>query len=458
MKQIIIVGGGDLGSYVASILSKSKYNVLLIDKDPKVLQEISSSNPEITTRVGSGTDWQLLDDLLEFTPDVFLALTGDDETNLVACSIAKQLQYPRTIARLKDASYLNRTRLDFGRIFNVDYFIAPQFLVAQEMVKHILSPGSIFIENFANGELQLRTITIPIDWLESSGPLRSFYLPPNIIVGLIRRKKPLIDRKEGDEYEVIFPHGDDVIMAGDEVTFIGETQAIADIPELFGVRSKLMDSIVIAGGSLIGFYLAELLAHRNIEIRIIDKSYEKCTWLAEKLRHCTVIQHDATDLNFLRAEEVGKADLLLSCTTNDAINLLIGLLGKQLGSQEAHVVLQNASYTSLVSKFGLKHTVSPRVIATNHILSQFVAGKVTSLVSLYENQAEIIEITVSMNSKVVGIRLAELGPFLPKDLLILMIQNRGRNMIAHGNRVISPGDTVVLVTNPDHVSSLEKIF
>ena len=102
--------------------------------------------------------------------------------------------------------------------------------------------------------------------------------------------------------------------------------------------------------------------------------------------------------------------------------------------------------------------MSPRISAAHHILSQILSGKVTSLISLYENQPEIMEINVSMDSKIVGIPLSELGPLLPKDFLIAMIQNRGRIMIAHGNRIISPGDTVIVITSPKHVPELEKIF
>ena len=122
--SIVIVGAGDVGLYLAQILSKEEHNIILIDKDSKKLQQ-ASNLLDVATRTGSGTDWQLLDDLLELSPTLFIALTDDDETNLVACSIAKNLGYPRTIARVHDNRYLNRTRLDFSRIFEVDYFISP---------------------------------------------------------------------------------------------------------------------------------------------------------------------------------------------------------------------------------------------------------------------------------------------------------------------------------------------
>ena len=191
---------------------------------------------------------------------------------------------------------------------------------------------------------------------------------------------------------------------------------------------------------------------------LIDKDYDVCCSLADILPKSTVICHDATDLEFLRSEKVSSYDVLVTCTGSDEVNLLAALLGKEAGCPTAIASLSNNNYVPIVSRLGLRYSISPRISAANHILSQILSGKVTSLVSLYENQAEIMEVNVSLDSKIVGIPLSELGPLLPKNFLIAMIQNRGRIMIAHGNRIISPGDTVIVITSPAHIDELEKNF
>ena len=204
--------------------------------------------------------------------------------------------------------------------------------------------------------------------------------------------------------------------------------------------------------------IRDRLEHRNIEVRLIEKDYAKCCLLADQLPNCRIINEDATNLEFLRAEKIGRADIFVACTRKDETNLLTGLLAQQAGCQDVVVMLSNTSYVPLLSQLGLNFSVSPRISAAHHILSQVLSGKVTSLISLYENQAEILEIEVSLNSRIVGIPLSELGQLLPKDFLIAVIQNRGRIMIAHGNRIISPGDTVIVITSPQHVQELEKVF
>jgi trk system potassium uptake protein TrkA len=448
--NIVIVGAGGVGRYISSLLSKEEYNVILIDTDEKKL-EIAAMTIDVATKKGSGTDWQLLDDLLELSPEFLIALTSNDEVNLVSCALAKHLGYPKTIARVKDNRFLNRIRLDFAQIFEVDQFIGPNVLVAHDVLKYLVLPGSLAVENFANGAVQLRTLQVPPQWKKDQIPLKELSLPKGVIVGLIRRDDALAKK-------VIFPHGDDVILRGDEVTFIGEAEPISQMHQFLGMKDKKIDSVVLVGGSMTAVNLAKLLEARGISVKIIEKVFEVCRWLAEELPNATIVNHDATDLEFLRGEKITSSDAFVCCTSDDDTNVLTALLAKELGCDEVSMILSNTSLVPMLAKQGIHYTVSPRIVTADHILSQVIGGKVTSLVSFYENIAEVMEVSVSPNSKVAGIPIAELGPLLPQDLLIVIIQNRGRIMVAHGDRVISPGDSVIVITHPKHVKELENIF
>lgn len=452
MLNVVIAGAGEVGRHIASLLSEQDHNVILIDINEKKLEQ-ATTDIDVAFREGSATDWQLLDDLQEFSPDFFLAMTNDDETNLVACSIAKQLGYPRTIARVRDNRFLSRTRLDFARLFHVDHFIGPELIVAYDILRYLLSPGSLAIEMFAHGAVQLLTVVIPEKWPRAKIPLSDLKIPDGIIIALIRRQE------EGTtEPRVIFPHGNDLILPGDEVTIIGETEVLSKTSAYFGKTQRMVDNVVIVGGSITALNLAKHLEHRGINIRIIEKNYDRCCWLADQLPKCTIIHRDAADVDFLRSEKIGNTDLLVVCTSNDELNLLVALLGKEVGCKDAVVLLTNATYGSMLAKLGINFTASPRLSAANYIVSLLTSGLVSSLVSLYEDAAEIMEINVSPDSKAIGVPLSELGPLLPKDLLIAAILSHGRVMIAKGNSTISAGDTVIAVTHPKHVHELERLF
>jgi len=458
MLNIVIIGAGDIGAYIASMLSKEQHNVTLVDKDGKKLEELASKI-DVGVKKGSGTDWQLLDDLLDLSPDFFIALTPDDEINLTACSIAKNLGYPRTIARVRDDSYLNRTRLDFARVFDVDYFICPEILVANDIQKYMLSSGSLAVETFAHGAVQLRTIVIPHKWKKYDESIKQLDLPEEVIVGLIRRHPEAYEenKKEG-ESPIIFPHGEDFILPGDEVTMIGESDAITNIHHYFGTPHKNVKSIVMIGGSQTAFNLAKMLEPLDIAIRIIDKDYDRCAFLADQLSNCTIINQDGTNLDYLLSEKIDMADLVIASTRNDDVNMMASMVARQAGAEQVVVVLSKADYHPIAQHLGIAYAVSPRLATANRLLSLILSSRVTTCISLYENQAEVVEIQVSLNSKIVGIPLMELGPLLPKDFLISVIQNRGRIMIAKGNRILSPGDSVIVVTHPRHINEFKKVF
>ncbi len=456
--NIVIVGAGQTGRYISGLLSKEDHNILLVDINPKRLEQ-ASWNSDIATREGSGVDWQLLDDLLEHSPELLVALTNEDSTNLVCCSTAKNLGYPRTIARVRDNSYLNRSRLDFGRLFDVDDFICPELLVANEIDKYLVSSGSLRVETFAHGAVQLRTVLIPTSWRKSDIPLAKLELPSGMMAGLICRKKSRQhDYVQQGSREIIFPHGNDCILPGDELTLIGETDVIEEAHSYFGVSQKTVKSVVIMGGSRTAVNLTKLLEKLDVSIRLIEIDRDKCRQLSEILPNATIINADGTNLDFLRSEKVGNADAFIVSTRSDEINALGGLLAKEAGCSQVIIQLSNASYAPIVSRLGLEHTTSPRIMAGNRILSIALSTTLTSLVSLYEDRAEILEITVSSESPVIGIPISELGGHLPEDFLIAVIQNRGRVMIANGNRIISPGDTVIVISDPKHRHELKKIF
>ncbi len=443
---VVIIGAGDVGSYVASILSKEQHNVLVIDHNPSKLQDLQSSL-DIATKLGSGTDWQLLDELLEPTPDLLLALTDKDEVNLVTCSLAKQLGYPSTIARIHDSRFLNRSRLDFGRIFDVDHFICPELLTAGEIFKYVLSKGALGVEYFAHGAVQLMTLQVPTHFQNDKLKISEMAFPKGVMVGLIRR---------GDE--IIFPHGSDLLLPGDEATFIGETDAMEEVRPFLGIGEKRIDSVVLIGGSMTAIHLARLLEKRRFGVRIVEKDRERAAYLADILPKTTIIHEDALDMDFMRSEKLSQTGLVVACTKHDDVNIMATLMAKEVGCQDALMILSDRKNLPLLEKAGISHVVSPVICATDRILSQAMTGTVNTLISLYDNRAEIVEVNVSSGSRVAGIPISDLGPLMPKDFLIAMIQNRGRIMIANGNRIISPGDTVIVITTPQHVPELEKIF
>ncbi len=455
--KVVIVGAGDIGLSIAELLSKEHHDVILVDRD-RALLERAVQDLDIATKVGSGTDWTLLEELKELSPDLLIAVTDQDETNLVCCSVAKGLAYPKTVARVRQWKYLSRTRLDFGRLFAVDHFVSPELLTVQEICKHILSLGSIRVENFALGAVQMRTLVVPAKWDKAGVSLADLQLPAGVMVGLIARPMEAEKERPLEGQRIIFPHGSDIFSPGDEVTLIGQTEPMGEIHHYFGIHQKPVHSAVIIGGGLVGFHTARTLLDQNVHVRIIERDRARCIQLADSLPDATIINHDGTDLNFLLEERVSKADVLVACTKSDEINVHASLLAREIGCDEVISVVADIESAPMLKQMGVSHIVSPRTSTSNRILSIAQSRSIRSSTSLYENRAKILELKVSMDSAIVGIPLADLGPHLPTNFLICVLQNRGRTMVAHGQRILCPGDSAVVISSPQDLDEILELF
>jgi trk system potassium uptake protein len=459
--NIVIIGAGDIGLHLATIFSQMNYGIVLVDIDSQKL-EVASRDLDVATRLGSGTDWELLEDLMDLAPDILIALTNHDEINLIACAIAKNLGYPQTIARVRNPRFFNQSRLSFERLFSVDHLIGPEKLTADAIASMILIPNSVATEDFSHGSIQMRTIKVPEKWKKGKVLIKDpkLDLPPQMMIGLIRRQifQEFKGKMTLKEEKIIFPHGNDSLLPEDEVTFIGKTESIRDLHKFFGTPQKPPKAVMIIGGSLIGINLAKTLLDQSIRVRILEKDFKKCTVLSEKLPGATVIHRSGIDYRFLRSEKVEEVDVFVACTRNDEVNFLAAALARELGCEKVIISLSDTDYIPLISRLGITQAASPRIHATNRILSIAREQTIASMVSMYDNRAEIMEVKVSAHSKIAGIPIRHLGPELPPDFLIVMIQSRGRIFIADGSRALTPGDTVVVISNPKYVNEIKALF
>ncbi|MCB1108064.1 MAG: Trk system potassium transporter TrkA [Chlamydiia bacterium] len=446
--SIVIVGAGTIGTHLASVLAKEGKSIILIDEDGSKLERFARS-ADVATICACGTNWQILEEIVEQNPLLFCALTSRDETNLSACAIAKHLGFPTTLARISKPFFLDHSKVDFGRLFYVDHFIAPDLMVARDLYKNITTPGSIAAENFAQGAAQMYTLRIPEKWSGKDKSISSFDFGEHLLIGLIRRN-------EGDQ--VIFPHGNDTLMPGDEVTFIGEAQATEKLPGIFGIETRTVKSVVIAGSSMTTVHLSTILHEHGIDVTIIDPDEEACKRLAEELSYATILHHTPTDVDFLIAEKINQIDVFVAASHSTDRNILAATIAQEAKCPEVVTVVSDTSYSHLLRRLGIHYSVSDKLCVSNRIVPIVHTEAMTSMTSLYDNRAKIVELKVSQETKVSGMPISELAPLLPHNCLIALIENRGEISIAKGNSVIAPGNTVIVITAPEHVTELQKLF
>ncbi len=467
--RIIVLGAGRIGQYVAQGLLRDDHNVTLVDSRRESLDE-ASQKMDVAIKVGRATDVALLGELMHEHPELLLALTDNDEANIVACSIARALgsfqskvnskahSNFRTIARIQSPHYLSRDNFDLGRLFHIDHIVIPDLLVANQLATCALNYG-LYSENFFHGAAHLRTIILPVHWKHSGKTLAEIRtLEKRLMVALIRRKTDSSASSPLPKDLIIFPHGQDALFSGDEVTFIGNRNLDGEIDKLLGNSSPEPRSALIMGGELTAIHLAKELESRNVKVRLGDSSKERCYELARELPNCSILYTQGSDWDFLKAEKVGQVDVFVACTPIEEKNMQLSLFAKEQGCSKVISVFSDQATRRLAEKLGIYHAISPRIAATDRILTLAKREKLTSMLSLYDQRAEIIEVKVSQNSPLVGIPLSLLGPRLPPEILIAAIYSKGKLFIAGGNHILSPKDEALVICHPLHRKFLEEYF
>ncbi len=448
--SIVIVGAGAIGTHLANVLAKEGKDVIIIDEDASTLALFARS-ADVATICGCGCDWKILSEIAEQKPSLFLALTSHDETNLAACSIAKNLGYPITLARITKPYLLDHARVDFGRLFYVDHFLAPDLIVARDLFKSIVTPGTISAENFVQGAVQMSTLRIPDTWNSNSKKIADYRFGDQLLVGLIQRHI-------NDSDTVIFPHGSDEFLPGDHVTFIGETDATLSLPDFFSIEKKIVKSVVVAGVSMITKHLIHILHEHGIDVTVIESDEKKCLGLATEHTYATVLHHPPTDQDFLIAEKINQIDVFVAASDSTDQNILAATIAQEAGCSEVITVVSDTGYMHLLRRLGIHYAVSDKLCVSNRILPIVHTDAVSSMTSLCEGRAKIVEFKVSSETKISGMPISDLAPLLPHNCLIALIENHGEVNIAKGNSIFSPGDTVIVITAPEHVPELQKLF
>ncbi len=446
---IAILGANPIGSYVAATLAQNNHDVLLIDKDAKALETMSRES-DLATLHTPGPLWEALQECLPAKPDLFFAATEEDSTNLVASVIAKELGFPKTAVRIQERELLTTPLIPWKHRFQVDHFINAELLAAQDLFKLLIHSGDIAVEQFAQGMVQMRTLLIPPAWTQGEKALQDLQLPEDLIVGLIRRKSAT-----GEEL-ILVPRGHDQIQPGDEVTLVGKTKTMHQLHALFHLPEQKAKSVVVAGGSSVALQLTYFLIQQKISVRIIEPDLIRCEEFARRFPSATIIHRDAKDGSLLLSERIQETDALVACTNDDATNLQIAALAKQLGCPRALAALTDPQLAPLLEKLGVTPALSAKANLTNQILSILHEETILAISPLGSDQTKIVELKVGPLSKLIGIPLAQLN--LPENFLIAVIETQGRVTIGRGHHVLNPHDTAIAICPAHQLTELHTLF
>ena len=438
--KIIIFGATEVGCLLATEFFED-HDITIIDKEENRTDEFDKL--DISFVQGNATDTNVLKQADIRNADVFIACTGIDEANIVACLAAKKVGGVRTICFVSKGEYKNTLNTSDYCDFFIDYIIWPEELLTQDIFRIVTVAHALDVENFADGKARLLEYKVQPGLSIINQKLKDIgFTKDTIIVGLTRDSKLFI------------PNGDTEILEGDKLIFMGTPHSLDILAGTFFHEKDQVKTAAIIGGGNVGAMLAKSLDDLKIKTKIIEKDYERCQFLAQTLERTLVIHGDGTNLKILDEEDIGSSDIVISVTNNDERNLLCSLLCKQLGVKRVIARVAKVLNIPLFEKVGIDIAISPKNSAINEVKNDLEENDVDILATVEQGQGEVLEISVreEFNDKMI----MELK--LPARAIIGAVHRKNFVIIPKGDTKIRTGDVLITFTMAENADTIKEFF
>ncbi len=442
--KVLTLGAGTVGTWVAELLCRYRHDVTVVDSNPEHVRRVNN-DLDVKAMVGAASQSSVLFQAGVMGCDVCLAVTGSDEVNLIAASMAKAMGAKRAVARVYAPVFRDLSTFDYQRHFNVDRLLSLEHLTAMELARAIRNPESITLEHFARGQLEVVEFEVNKKSASLNLPLKQLGLSANVRLGTIQR---------GDKTWIA--SAQDEVRLGDWISLIGRQKEVEAIKKVFDHGNPTRQFVVIAGGGETGFHLARALESERYRVLLMDASAQRCDFLAAHLKRATVVRADATRKVVLEEERVGGCDYFVACTGNDENNIMSGIEAKDLGAKKIMAIVGRPDYAGIVSKLGIDVAVSERDAMARQILGLLTEGPVLSQLQLPASEVFILELEVGKNAHVTTCTLAEAT--LPEGALVTAVMQKEYVRVPTARDRLHEGDTALVLACQSQLSDVMRSF
>lgn len=438
--KIIIIGAGKVGKTLAKHLTDEGHNIIVIEKDKQVLDNLLNTY-DVAGFVGNGATVDIQNEAEVSKADLFIAVTDNDELNLVCCRLARTLGAKKVIARVRDTDYTEQADL-MRDSFGIDVIVNPEHAAAEEIANLLRFPFATLVTSFEKGKVVSVEIKVPEECPIINKTVEEIVkeFSANLIVGAILR-----------EGEVIIPSGQDIICAGDYVNFISTPQKIDAFFKKADIFNRKVKSVLIIGGSRISYHLSKALVEGGVKVKIIEKKAERCQQLLESLEKVEVVNADGSQKQILDEEGMADYDAMVSLTDIDEQNIIISLYAKSKNVETVVGKVNNDTFYNLLEDISLEACVSPKDVVANQIiyytrsLKSKEDGKLESLRKMFDSKLEILEMDVADDSEIVGQQIKDLN--FKSDVVIAAIVRKRSIILPAGDVVLEGDDKIILATS-----------
>ena len=438
--NIIIAGVGKIGRTLAKQLVSEGHDLTLIDEKSRVLESVAEEFDAMGV-CGNCASMEVLKSAGIEETDLVIAVTNADEVNLLCCLTAHGLNpNVHTIARIRDPEYAEQI-MTMRKIFPLSMTVNPEKRAAREIERLLKFPGFLRRESFAKGRSEIVELRV-----DKNSPLKNVSLMDmrNVV-----KCKVLVCAVLRDG-EAVAPKGSFVLQEGDRIFVTAATSELALLLKNLGIITHRVRRVLLCGGGKVSYYLAKLLEKGNMDVRLLEKDYDRCVELAELLPGISVIHGDCSNMAVLEAQGFDQCDALVSLTGLDETNMIVALYGENRGVRQTITKVSREENSNIANELALGSVINPRELCSNHIVRYVRAmenqvGAAVSVHAIADGKAEAVEFLVDDSTKNCGVPLKDIK--VKKNVLIAAITHGTKTEIPAGDSMFQKGDTVVVVTS-----------
>ncbi len=450
--NIIVVGCGKIGLVTVSSLVAEGHNVTVIDTDSKIVNDTVNIY-DVMGVCGNGADSDALLEAGITETDIFIAVTGSDELNMLSCFFAKKMGAKHTVARIRNTDYNDKSLSLIKQYLDLSLTVNPERLVANELYNILKLPSAVRIQTFSGRQFEMIEIALKndskLDGL-SLREIRENFKEKFLVCTVQRNNKTYI------------PDGNFVLKGGDIIGLTASPIEMNKLLKKLNIMQKQAKNVMIMGASRISYYLAHRLINNGTNVKIIDIDQKRCEEFGELLPEVDIINGDGAQQEILLEEGIGSMDAFVALTGMDEENILISFFAKSQNVPKVIPKINREEFAHIARNLGLdtiisaRNTVADVIVQYARAIRNSLGSKVEKLYNLNDGTAEAVEFKVTADFRGLQTPLKELQ--LKSDILVAGIIRGSRAIIPDGEEAILPGDKVVVIAAGKKLQDLSDIL
>lgn len=450
--NIIVAGCGKIGATLISSLVSEGHDVVIIDRDPQVVTEITNIF-DVMGVCGNCADTDTLDEAGAREAELIIAVAGSDELNMLCCFLAKKMGTKHTIARIRNPEYNDKSLGLMKQHLELSMIINPELLAARELFNILKLPSAAKIETFSVRNFEMIELVLK---------------PESAFVGLklselrskFKAKFLVCAVKRGEEAYI--PDGSFILQSGDRIGLTAAPSEFVKLLKETGVQPTKAKNVMILGGSRTAYYLAKRLEATGSKVTLIERNKEICEELCEALPKATIINGDGTNQELLFEEGLHAIDAFVALTGMDEENILLSSFASSQSVPKVIAKVNRDSLVPLAEHWGLDSVISPKNMISDIILQYVRAlhnsegSSVETLYKLMDDMVEALEFNVKSGLEILNRPFKELT--LKPNILIAGIIRDRKIIIPSGDDELHAGDKVIVLAAKQRLNNLSDIL